>query len=224
METASNLIHAGNSCCGLTKTSESKSMLENDRRSGGESIIVRHPSETREQVHFSCKMLSHFDRLIDVGRRLWREVGSATFSCYWSSPAQSCLGLIRMGLLITIFFQIFLLSKSERPGSYIFSFQEKSGWHMKLDLLILSPHTPCRNHFFEKCPVGKIWRFIAVIMKNFVFWELKARCCCNYKRFERECCFQLQNSFFQRSKGSYSPSWVIQNIKTVLTFYLYHYK
>jgi hypothetical protein len=75
-------------------------MLCYDRRSVGQSILV---SSTHLGLTTRFLLLSDSCGFVDVGRSLWRENGSAVYTCCWSSPAQSFLGPSPAGL-VTIFY------------------------------------------------------------------------------------------------------------------------
>jgi hypothetical protein len=54
---------------------------------------VRHPSQTHDQFFYFLQLFLDSYRFIDVGRPLWREVGSVVFSFCLASQAQPCSGL-----------------------------------------------------------------------------------------------------------------------------------
>jgi hypothetical protein len=58
---------------------------------------------------------------VDMGRPLWREVGSVVFNCCWASPAKSFSGMSRAGLMFMLYcLKFFRLFQSWAPGSYIY--------------------------------------------------------------------------------------------------------
>jgi hypothetical protein len=71
-------------------------------RSVGQSVLV---SSTHLGLTTRFLLLSDSCVFVDVGRSLWRENGSAVYSCCWTSPAQSFLGPSPAGF-VTIFYSL----------------------------------------------------------------------------------------------------------------------
>jgi hypothetical protein len=86
---------------------------------------VKHPSGAYDHTSnfYYCQSCG----FVDVGRSLWREKGSALYSCFWSSPAQSLLGSSPTGL-VTIFYCLrFKTPPTWGPGPRIYIPQEQGG-------------------------------------------------------------------------------------------------
>jgi hypothetical protein len=85
-------------------------VLYYDRRSVGQSVLGY---STHLGLTTRSLLLADICGFVDVGRSLWREVGSVVYIRYWSSTAQSFSGTSPLGL-VTIFyclrFEIFLSS------------------------------------------------------------------------------------------------------------------
>jgi hypothetical protein len=79
---------------------------------------VRHPFRTRDQFSLLLSLIIFIESygFSDVGRPLWREVGSVFFSFCWASPAQPLSGLSPTGLI----FLFLRLSKAGEPDSCIY--------------------------------------------------------------------------------------------------------
>jgi hypothetical protein len=60
---------------------------------------TKHPTGAYDQI----LLLSDSCRFVDLGRSVWREDGSVTYNCRWSSPAQSFSGPNTVGLA-TVFY------------------------------------------------------------------------------------------------------------------------
>jgi hypothetical protein len=71
-----------------------------DRWSVGQSVLV---SSTHLGLTTRFLLLSDSCGFVDLGRSLWWENRSVVYSCCWSLPAQSFLGLSPAGL-VTIFY------------------------------------------------------------------------------------------------------------------------
>jgi hypothetical protein len=80
--------------------SNSKSKLCYDWRSAGQSVLEQ---STHLGLTTRSWLLSDSCELVDLGRPLWREHGSAVCNCYWPSPAQSFSGPSPVGL-VAIFY------------------------------------------------------------------------------------------------------------------------
>jgi hypothetical protein len=80
------------------------------------SLDVRHPSGTRDQ--FFSSFLDSYG-FVDVGRPLWREVGSVVFSCCWASPVESILGLSPTELIACTRFIRFTYISNDRPNGLV---------------------------------------------------------------------------------------------------------
>jgi hypothetical protein len=81
---------------------------------------VRHPFVTRNQFFpFSLWLLLNNCRFIDVGRPLWREVGSVVFSFCRASPAQPFSDLRPTGLT-SIFYCLYFWDSPNLEGEVPF--------------------------------------------------------------------------------------------------------
>jgi hypothetical protein len=88
----------------LTAASQ-KSKLYYDRQSVGQSVL---PSDTHlgPATNFSHSLFDYFldsFGFVDLGRPLWREVGSVVFSCCWATPAQPFSALSPTGLISIVY-------------------------------------------------------------------------------------------------------------------------
>jgi hypothetical protein len=102
---------------GGIRLSKSKLLVCYDRRSVGQSVLV---SYDKIFITVSC-------RLVDVGRSLWRENGSAVYNCCWSSPAQTFLGPSPAGLT-TIFYWLRLETSPTWSARSPYLYTPGTGW------------------------------------------------------------------------------------------------
>jgi hypothetical protein len=85
-------------------------------------------------------------RFVDVGRPLWREVGSVVFSFFRASPAQPFSDLSPTGLMSIVYCLYFWYPQPGGPGSCIYFAQEQGSpvippcIGLSLSLLILSTY------------------------------------------------------------------------------------
>jgi hypothetical protein len=83
---------------------KSRSKLCYDRRSADQSVVEQ---STHLGLTTRSWLLSDICGFVDLGRPLWREDGSAVWSCYWSSPAQSFLDPSIVGLVAIFYCRLF---------------------------------------------------------------------------------------------------------------------
>jgi hypothetical protein len=82
---------------------KSKSKLYYDRQSVGQSVLVSDTQLGPATNFFHSQFLFDSFGFIDVGRPLWREVGSVLFSFCRSSPAQHFSDLSPTGLMSIVY-------------------------------------------------------------------------------------------------------------------------
>jgi hypothetical protein len=81
-------------------------------------------SSLADSDHGVCLFICY--GFVDVGRPLWRDIGSVVFSCCWASPAQSFSSLESRGTDDHILLSPFLgLPQPGEPGSCIYFPQEQ---------------------------------------------------------------------------------------------------
>jgi hypothetical protein len=89
--------------------SKSKSKLYFDRQSVGQSVLVS-GTHLGPATNFSLSLFDYFldsFGFVDVGRPLWREVGSVLFSFCQASPVQPFSDLSPTGLMSIVIVSIF---------------------------------------------------------------------------------------------------------------------
>jgi hypothetical protein len=101
--------------CGLKPARQSPSYIMTESQSASLSWCQAPIRDSRPIMLVLPLIVFRYYGFVDMGRPLWREVGSVLFSFWWASPSQPFWGLSPTGLM-SIFYCFYFLDSPNLEG------------------------------------------------------------------------------------------------------------